>query len=97
MHVHESRDKPIDYEDCSTPFNTAANVSIPGDQDSIPGQMHQCSVCGEVYNSSSELTHHMLCHNTPVSTVSNHISSKKSDEEMDHLDESTESGSVDSN
>lgn len=106
MHVHESRDKPFDLEDCSTPFNTTSNVSIPRDtptdQGSATGQLHQCSVCGEMHDSSSDLGRHMLCHATLASSAFDgaaleSIAPKTPNQELDHLDESTESGSVDSN
>jgi len=95
MHIHESRDKSFD--------NTNNNNDTQKNQD-IRGQLHRCSECEEVCSSSAELGHHMLLHDSSVESgygglTLNHkiITSEKPSQEADHLDESTESGSGDSN
>ena len=104
MHVHESRDKPFDFDDSSAmQFNTNNyNSKTPKDQNKIRGQPHRCSECEEVCNSSAELGRHMLLHDSSVTSgysaaTLNHITSEKPSQEAGNLDESTESGSGDSN
>lgn len=103
MHVHESRDKPFDVDHSSTTqLNTNDNNNTQKDQDIIRGQPHRCSECEEVCDSSAELGRHMLLHDSSMTSsyggsVLNHITSMKPSQEADHLDESTESGSGDSN
>ena len=103
MHVHESRDKQFDFDDRSAmQFSTNNNRETPKDQDVIRGQPHRCSECKEVCNSSVELGRHMLLHDSSVTSAYrvstlNHMTSEKPGEEADNLDESTESGSGDSN
>ena len=103
MHVHESRDKPFDFDDGSTmQLNTNNNNDTPKNQDIIRGQLHRCSEREEVCNSSAELDRHMFLHDSSVRSGSgglalNHTTSEKPSQEVDHLDESTESGSGDSN
>ena len=101
MHVHDSRGKPVDFKDCGTPLSTTGNVTVTSDatkdQDGVTGQGYQCSVCAEVFDTSSELRDHVTCHSNMVSTVSNHSLDQKSSEDVDQLDENTESGSIDSN
>lgn len=102
MHVHEAlKDKPIDFEDSSsTQFNMNNNESK--EQDRVRRQQHRCSECEEVCDSSAELGHHMLHHDPLMKSnyggsALHHITSKKPSEDINHLDESTESGSGDSN
>lgn len=105
MHVHDMhvRDKPFDFDDSSaTRFNTNNNSETPKDQDMIRGQPHRRSECEEVCNSSAELGRHMILHDSSVTSgysvsTLNHITSEKPSQEADNLDESTESGSGDSN
>ena len=103
MHVHESRDKPFDFDDSSTAqLNTNNNNNTQKDQDIIRGQPHRCSECEEVCDSSAELGRHMLLHDPSMTSgynesALNHITSKKPSQDTDHLNESTESGSGDSN
>ena len=104
MHVHECRDKPFEFEDCSTPLNTSSDVSgdIPKGQGSVSGQRFLCSVCGEMFDSSSNLRGHLLSHDPPESpaydgTMSNPVAPRTSNQGLHHLDESTESASGDSN
>ena len=104
MHVHESRDKPFDFEDSSS-VQLNNNESIPNphkEQDGVREQQHRCSECEEVCASSAELGRHMLHHDPLMKSdhggsAQNHITSKKISQDADHLDESTESGSGDSN
>lgn len=103
MHVHESRDKQFDFDDNSAmQFNTNNNSETPKGQDIIRGQSHRCSESEEVCNSSAELGCHMLLHDSSVTSgysasTLNHITSEKPSQEADNLDESTESGSGESN
>lgn len=104
MHVHESRDKSFDFDDSSAmQLNTNNNNDTQKTQ-AIRGQLHRCSECQEVCNSSAELGHHMLLHDSSMKSgygglTLNHkiITSEKPSQEADRLDESTESGSGDSN
>ena len=105
MHVHESRDKPFDLDDSSAmQLNTNNNNDSQKNQDIIRGQLLQCSKCEEVCKSSAELGRHMLLHDSSLvsgygGSALNHkiITLQKPSQEADHLDESTESGSADSN
>ena len=103
MHVHESRDKPFDFDDSSTmQLNTNNNNNTAKNQNIIRRQPHRCSECEEVCNSSAELQRHILLHDSSVTSgyggsALNHITSQKPSQEADHVDESTESGSGDSN
>lgn len=106
MHVHEAlHDKPFDFEDSSTvQLNMNNNESTPRnkhkEQSGIRGQQHRCSECEEVCESSAELGLHMLHHEPDYpGSVLNHrnTTSKKLGQVADRLDESTESGSGDSN
>lgn len=106
MHVHEAlHDKQFDFEDSSTvQLNMNNNESTPRnkhkEQAGIRGQHHRCSECEEVYASSAELGLHMLHHDADYpGSVLNHCNatSKKPGQVADHLGDSTESGSGESN
>jgi len=103
MHVHESRDKPYDFDESSAvQLNNSNNNNTSKNQNNIRRQLHRCSECEEVCNSLAELERHMLLHDSSVTSgyggsALNHITSEKPNQKADPLDASTESGSGDSN
>ena len=98
MHVHESRDKPFDFDDggttqLNTNNNTSTSRDTHKDQDGVSGQLH--SECREVNDSSAELEH--MPHHDNVTKSSHGVSVlNKSIHKEENLDLSTESGSWDS-
>ena len=72
MHVHECREKPFEFVECDRP-STANNLTedMTKDLENVTGtgQMRRCSVCKEMFHSSSDLGLHMLSHDAPESPV----------------------------
>lgn len=71
MHVHECREKPFEFEECATPPSTASTLTedMTKDLENVTRQMLHCSVCEQMFHSSSDLGLHMLSHDVPDSLV----------------------------